>query len=233
MAKLEAVLDSLDTVPEPLREFYVEQDGKYRLDANGVEDVTGLKTALEKERKAARDAAAALKRYDGLDPERYAELQRIAEEAEASKLSETERLQKAHQRELEKLSEGLTKRERFIEKLTVENELNAAIEKAGILPEHRKAVRALLKEAGAKVVTEGDEYRGYLGDSPIAEFVSEWAKTDEAAHYIAASGAAGSGASGGRSGARTGKGVKDMTDKEKMDYIDAHGLDKYKELLVA
>ena len=47
---LKAILETLDEVPEALRAFYVERDGKFVLDADGVEDVTGLKSALEKER---------------------------------------------------------------------------------------------------------------------------------------------------------------------------------------
>lgn len=231
MAKLNAVVESLDAVPENLRELYVEADGKYRLDAEGVEDVSGLKSALEKERDAAKKAAAALKRFEGIDPDEFQRFKQTAEEAEAAKLSEVERLEKKYQREMEKLNGELGKRQSFVEKLTIENELNAAIEKAGILPEHRRAVRALLKEAGAKTVAEGDEYRGYLGDLPIAEYVAEWAKSDEAAHYVAAGEVpAGSGAQGGRSGNGS-KSFKEMSDKDRMEYIDKHGLDKYKQLL--
>lgn len=55
-------------IPESQREFYVEKDGKFVLDAEGVEDVTGLKRSLERERKTAQDLAA---RYKGIDPEKY------------------------------------------------------------------------------------------------------------------------------------------------------------------
>lgn len=60
MARLAAVLESLDGVAEPLRELYVEVEGQYVLDADveGHPAVGGLKSALEKERKAAKDALA-------------------------------------------------------------------------------------------------------------------------------------------------------------------------------
>ncbi|KKL68271.1 hypothetical protein LCGC14_2126620, partial [marine sediment metagenome] len=32
MPQLAPVLDSIESVPEPLREFYVERDGKHHLD---------------------------------------------------------------------------------------------------------------------------------------------------------------------------------------------------------
>jgi len=58
---LPAETDSLDAIPEAARAFYVEtDDGRYRLDADGVEDVAGLKSALEKERTARRELKAAL-----------------------------------------------------------------------------------------------------------------------------------------------------------------------------
>jgi hypothetical protein len=242
MAKLQAVLDKLDDVPEPLRELYVEADGKYRLDADGVEslvDTSGLKSALEKERKAAKDAAAALKKYDGVDPERYAELLKAAEEAEAQKLQTEgkweemkQRLTDAHKKELDKSAGEVSKRDRVIEQLTVENELSAAIEKANILPEHRRTVRNHLKvEGGPKVVWEGDVPIGLMGEVPIAEYVESWAKTDEAAPYLPPSGAGGSGARGGGGG---GGGVTSKSDlktpRDKAAYIGKHGRDAYLDL---
>jgi len=65
---LPATVDTLADLPEAVQAHYVEtEDGRFRLDAEGVEDVSGLKSALEKERAerkalkaalAARDAAA-------------------------------------------------------------------------------------------------------------------------------------------------------------------------------
>ncbi|WP_028467624.1 hypothetical protein [Nisaea denitrificans] len=74
---LPAETDSLDAVPEAARAFYVEtDDGRYRLDADGVEDVSGLKSALEKERAARRELKAEL--------DRLGSEQRAGQEGEAS-----------------------------------------------------------------------------------------------------------------------------------------------------
>lgn len=235
MAKLAKQVDSLEAVPEPFREAYVEQDGKFMLDTEW-EDTSGLKNALEAERKAAKEAKAALKRYDGLDPEEYQRLKEAAEAAETSKLQNEgkweemkERLSKAHQKELEKYTGEVSKRDRVIEQLTVENELNAAIEKAGVLPEHRKAVRALLRvEAKPTVTWEGDNPKGQMGDVAIAEYVESWAKTDEAAHYIKSDAGSGSGAHGGGSGGGAGrKPFKEMNEADKIAFIDKHGQEEY------
>ncbi|WP_420562615.1 hypothetical protein [Thalassobaculum sp.] len=61
---LPAYVDDLDALPEAVRAHYVQtEDGRWRLDAEGVEDVSGLKSALEKERaerKALKAELAAL-----------------------------------------------------------------------------------------------------------------------------------------------------------------------------
>jgi hypothetical protein len=65
MAKLKVILD--EAPGDDVKEYYVEKDGKWYLDLEGVTEhpqVTGLKTSLEKERKAAKDEK---KRADELD----------------------------------------------------------------------------------------------------------------------------------------------------------------------
>ncbi|PHK92885.1 hypothetical protein CR162_21620, partial [Pseudoroseomonas rhizosphaerae] len=95
--KLKAIVTSLDEVDEKYRDLYTQgADGKYRLDAEGVEDVTGLKTALENERKAVRDLKG---RFSGIDADEYARLK--AEDAErATKKAKDEGDWKALERQL-------------------------------------------------------------------------------------------------------------------------------------
>ena len=58
---LPATVDRLEDLPEAVREHYVAtEDGRFRLDAEGVEDVAGLKSALEKERAARKALKAEL-----------------------------------------------------------------------------------------------------------------------------------------------------------------------------
>lgn len=58
---LPAYVDRLEDLPEAARSFYVETgDGRFRLDAEGIEDVSGLKSALEKEREARKALKAEL-----------------------------------------------------------------------------------------------------------------------------------------------------------------------------
>ena len=67
---LPAYVDDLDALPEAVRAYYVEtEDGRWRLDAEGVEDVSGLKSALEKERAERKALKAELAARDGEDEE--------------------------------------------------------------------------------------------------------------------------------------------------------------------
>ena len=52
---LPLAVDTLDAVPEPLRPFYRERDGKFVLPVQ-VDDPVPLKEALRKEREAHREA---------------------------------------------------------------------------------------------------------------------------------------------------------------------------------
>jgi len=87
---LSLVTDSLDAVPEAQRSLYVERDGKFHLDVTGLEDTKGLKSALESERKAAREAEAARKalekQYEGMDPVKFKEIMARFENDEEGKL---------------------------------------------------------------------------------------------------------------------------------------------------
>jgi hypothetical protein len=78
LAAVPLVADSLDSVPEPQRALYVERDGKFHLDVIGLEDTKGLKSALESERQAARDAEKRRKeiekQYEGIDPVKVKEI---------------------------------------------------------------------------------------------------------------------------------------------------------------
>lgn len=143
---LEMVVESLDGLDEGLKSLYVEKDGKYSLDVNGVEDVTGLKSALEKERINGRAATKALKdmqaKYSGIDVDVVKGLLEQAEtDAEAKLIAEgnisqvLEQRIKKHQEE----TEGrLAEKDGVINTLTrkaLENVFRTAASKAGVHPQ--------------------------------------------------------------------------------------------------
>lgn len=69
MAKLVGVVESLDAVEEQYRGAYVEQDGKFVLDADieGHPGVSGLKGALDKERASVKTLKASLAKAGSAD----------------------------------------------------------------------------------------------------------------------------------------------------------------------
>lgn len=78
MAKLAAVVESLEAIPEAQRDFYTEQDGKFVLDTDVEQHpgVSGLKSALGKEKVERGKKAEALTKLQ-------AELATLREQVEA------------------------------------------------------------------------------------------------------------------------------------------------------
>lgn len=71
---LNAVVTDLNTVAEAFRPAYAEKNGKFYLnvtpvDGHALENVTGLKSALDGERAAKEAAEAKLRPFNGLDPD--------------------------------------------------------------------------------------------------------------------------------------------------------------------
>lgn len=106
---LKLIVDKLEDVSEASRGLYVERDGKFHLDVDGLEDTAGLKSALEKERQARKDLDKRLAGLKDVDPDEY---KRLKDEADAK---EREKLEK--DADLKRLSDKLTAKEReFSEK---------------------------------------------------------------------------------------------------------------------
>lgn len=73
MPQLNAVVTDLSTLEESVRPLYTQKDGKFVLDVAPVdgfslENVSGLRSALDAERAAKGAAEAKLKTFEGLDP---------------------------------------------------------------------------------------------------------------------------------------------------------------------
>jgi len=89
VAKFKAVYESEEDLPESIdpRELYVERDGKFVLDAEGVKtlvDVEKLQTALKKEREEHRGTKLKMKAFGDLTPEAVTEMQDELEELRAA-----------------------------------------------------------------------------------------------------------------------------------------------------
>jgi len=90
---LQAVVESLDKIPEALKTEYEAKDGKFHLKVEGLpppEDTTGLKSALAAERKLRADAASKVKGWEALGktPE---EIQNLLSTLEAEALEKSKK----------------------------------------------------------------------------------------------------------------------------------------------
>lgn len=236
---LKAVVEKIEDVAEPLREHYTEgSDGKFHLAAEGVEDVSGLKSALKKERESREAAEKAVKdvskQWEGMDPKEMRELLDRIEGDEDMKLikegkydqvfaKRTEKLRIDHQKQLDKQAADnktaldlAVKRTAQYEQRVLENHLRQAAIEVGI---HPQAVRdALFQGRAAFVLDEngnavqkqedGTIVIGKDGKSPFSP--KEWLESmrAEAPHWFPANGS-GTGATQSRT--TNGSGQKTMT----------------------
>ena len=193
---LKLIVDSLDGLDEGTKGLYAEKDGKYRLDVEGLEDTSGLKSALEKERTARRElekrAKAALSEDD---MEEYARLK-----AEADKGKDKDEILKGmrsrHEKELELAKQEASRVKAQLEKTVLESTATQLLAKNGgnvslLLPHIMGQIKAeevdgMLSVVPASAATIDDVVKGLKSTVPAA---------------FADSGHSGSGATGGHAGA--------------------------------
>lgn len=208
-------VDAIDAIPEAQRALYKESNGKFVLDVDGYEDPAGLKSALEKERKAAREAARQASQWQNLGktPEEIQELleaQRKAEEDNAAKGGDWDKLKAQmltqHQQEIAKREEREKKLQSSLERRLIDADATAAIADA-------KGVPALLLphvRAAVRVVEEDGEFRVQVVDAhgnprvdgkgeplSIKDLVSEMRQSDVFGRAFEPTGTSGGGASQG------------------------------------
>lgn len=180
MAALKLTVDSIEDVPETLRELYTEKDGKHVLAVEGIEDTSGLKNALEAERKNAREAAKLAKAYRdlGLSADEIKAIvaeKQEREQEEAKKSGNYEALRKQDREQYEKdlaaRQERIAALERTTRQAVVGNQLMAALTKAGASQEGIDLLPDRLSSR-IKFEFDGDSYRHTVmladGETPMA-----------------------------------------------------------------
>ncbi len=211
MAKLAAVLDSLDGVPEELQSLYVEEDGKFVLDADveGHPKAGALKRALDRERRRAKDAEDRIP--DGFDPDRWAQLLALEEEAQKGRLTDKQReefdnlkgqLEGQFQKRAEKYEGRITRLEGALERALVTAQATEAIAR------QKGSVRLLLPhvQRHATMVEDGEDFTYHIvdekghtrlgeeGNMTFDELVGEMRTSDDFAGAFEGTGSSGGGA---------------------------------------
>lgn len=215
---LELVVDSLDAVPEAVRALYVEKDGKFSLDVNGIPDTKGLKSALDAEREAAKQAKKAAaelaEKYKGIDPEKTrAMLARFENDKEAQLIAEgkvdevvamrTEKLKAEMQRQVD---DAVGKASKYSQRV-LDNQILQAAAKVGL---HKHAIEDALFRGRSMfsladdgtAVQLGADGKPVLGkDGKTVFSPDEWLEgSKEWAPHWHPAGSSGGGASGSNGG---------------------------------
>jgi len=248
---LKMIVDSLDDVPEALRDSYTQTDDKkFRLSVEGVEDPKALKKALQAERDARAEYEKKLKAYEGLDPEdTKAFIARFANDEEMKLIKEGKldvvkenwiaKMRTDHEKQLKASKDAIAAESLKAGKYqaqVLDNAVRQAAAKVGVHPPavedalfRARAMFSLDENGNAVQVRDGSVVLGKDG-TPYSP--AEWLESmrEAAPHWFPAM-AAGSGAqqqsraSGNNGQARTVKRATfdGWTPKEKMAYSKEGG----------
>lgn len=170
---IKTVLETLQGVDDAFKSLYIEQDGKFVLDVEGVDDhpdVANLKSAYARtksDREAAKGEATALKA-------KIAELEKGAPDTAATQ-AKLSALQEQLQAAEAKAGDWQTK----YTSITRDQALASALQSAGIInPTFLKAATTML----AGQVKLGDDGTAYvesgMGPKVLADFVKGWAASE-------------------------------------------------------
>lgn len=208
---LKLTVDSLDGLDDAQKAFYVEKDGRFTLDVDGMEDTSGLKSALEKERRQAKELARKVSKWESLgkSDEEIAELVKKAEEAalsEAERKGEWDKLRQQmndkHATELKAREDAVAKMRTTLERHLIDAAATSAIaaEKgvpALLLPHVQRHVRVIEQDGEfvAQVVNEKGDPRVNGKGEPLAisDLVAEMKQSEIFGRAFEGSGQSGSG----------------------------------------
>lgn len=243
--------DGYNSLPDALKSEYKQRDdGSFMLDVIAVqgmslENVTGLRTALEKERQAGRQAAERLKAFGDLDPERAKEaVTKVAEFADWDPERQVEERMKErqaqlvarHAKELEAANAKAGGYKTQLTQMLVDNAALKALQEAGgnsvlLLPHVRGQVR--MREVDGNMMAEvynPQTGAGRVGDSQggamtISQLVAEMKSSPDFAAAFAGSGQTGSGSAAGKTGsparpAKAGAGGVKMVSRDDQDALN-------------
>ena len=182
------------------------------------EAVTGLQAKntelLGKLKKAQKDAT--------IDPADHAALQAELDDTE-SKLATALKEAKAATKAADDAKKALEGESKVAHNLLVDNGLSAALLENGVKKaSYLKAAKAML--AGQVVLTaDGDKRIAKVGDKTLAEFVKEWAASDEGKAFVDAAVNSGGGADGGAGGGAGDTDMSKMSPEARLQAINTAG----------
>lgn len=202
------------------------------------QETQGLVRTKDTLRSQVKDLEKRIKNYDGLDPEKYAEMQEELEQLRDATRKQNdngeggnktgdqelkameERLTKKYTEQLSRKDEDLRATKSELHSMLINIKMREAIEKVGVADEHRGLVFEAFRNRAAVDEIDGNRVVQIpTGDGlklPPDEFFKDWASTDEGKRYIKARVNSGGDARGG-SGGKDGPKVVKRSEWESMD----------------
>lgn len=207
-------VEAIDNIAEEHRSLYKESNGKFVLDVEGYDDPTALKSALQKEREAARTYEKQVKAWGALGktPEEIQQLleaHQKAEENKALKGGEWEKLKEQMQSQQAKERDVWTAEKQAMQSAIERNLIDAQAAQAIANAKGKTLLLMPHVKASVRVVKDGDEYAVRVVDKTgnprvngkgdyltIADLVGEMRQSDDFGAAFEATGITGGGAAG-------------------------------------
>lgn len=154
-----------EEIPDAFRDEYIEKDGKW---VPNVEDVSGLKSALERQKEEARQAKARAKELEELQKAKAAGIT----DEQLAKLRQEIAAEKAP------LEEKVTRYEQELRSLKLDSRIKSMLGEAGANPARLDALLKLtlerfdLNDSGTPIVKDQPtaDLKKYIGEKIAAEY---------------------------------------------------------------
>lgn len=194
-------IDSLDGVDTSLQSFYEKTEaGSYRLKVDGIEDTTGLKTALGKERESNKEAKA-----------RLAELEKAREELERKELETQSRYKELSEKDRQSKIEAEQRFQELQNKVATTKRDLMVRELASSMTTDATEIEVISRFAVDYLEIEGEEVKFKVDKKEIVENLSKYVRSK----------ATGTDDGGGKGGS-SGSSIKDAkTPEERRAIIEA------------
>ncbi len=188
------------------------------IDLNAPEVQEAIKAAVElavkplaEKRDELLGEVKKLRKESAIKPEDLEAVERERDELKTA-LTTAQKESKTFKESATKAEEALKAESTFNHRLLVDNGLTDELTKAGVTnPAFLKAVKSTLA-SNIQVVTDGDKRIAKAGDKALADYVAEWAKSDEGKHFVSAPNNSGGGSQGGGGESNT----QNMTSTQKI-----------------
>jgi len=214
---LQAVVQQIDSIPEALQSAYVEKDGAYHLDVEGMVDKSKLDDFRSNNVKLLKDLEAMQGKFKNVDLDQYNNLlqahndgtdKKLLDEGKIEELFEerTKRMREAHNEELGKVQGENDTHRRQLEGLMIDASVRDSATKQGVAPTAMDDVilraKTIFKlKEGQATPFDSDGNVVYASGSAEPMSVDAWVKslTGTAPHLFSPSNGGGS-QHGNRSG---------------------------------